>query len=594
MAFDASRSPTDILSVSLTTNTLNIVFPVCLLLAFLLLHWRRKSSPTLPDLPWVARNDRAWVLRDLRTRLWCSINYEEALRRAYDQYARHNKPCILATLDGEVVLLPPSNTSWLIAQPDNVLSVNGAHKHILQTRYTFPKPEIMDPTVHFDVIKSELTRQVFNVTPEVCDELAAAVDQIWGSEADSDFEYYSDADGWKTVVLFDSLTKIIARISNRVFVGLPLCRDEEYLKNAIGFAEDIAFSATILRLFPGILRPLVSRIVTCSNRKHTRAYTEILTPEILRRQGLQDETTSDSEAEHKDSETERPGDTAKNDFLQWLLTRSLTKSYLSPDEADPQIICARLLHVNFASVHTTSFIGTNALLDILAAPRNERVLETLRQEALDNMEPDAGSGPASRMWSRTAIAKMHYLDSALRETSRRASIIGVGVNQKVVAPGGITTPDGIHVPEGCMVATHSWGCHNDETLYEEADKYKAFRFVELRDRISSGLGDGDRDRADREKEYLDKAHLSFIATSPSYLGFGHGRHACPGRFFAAQELKLLLAYLLSRYEIQMVMEGGLGGNWNGKGIRPECYWAGPNHVPPMSAKVRVRRRKEFQ
>ncbi|OAL24026.1 hypothetical protein AYO20_10771 [Fonsecaea nubica] len=621
MASDAARSPADILSVSLTTTSLNIVFPVCLLLAFLLLRWRRKSNPTLPDLPWVARNDRAWVLRNLRTRLWCSINYEEALRRAYDQYARHNKPCILATLDGEVVLLPPSNTSWLIAQPDDVLSVNGAHKHILQTRYTFPKPEIMDPTVHFDVIKSELTRQVFNVTPEVCDELATAVDQIWGSEADPDFEYYSDADGWKTVVLFDSLTKIIARISNRVFVGLPLWsiavfsrrqftsvvfivqnanqawpagRDEEYLKNAIGFAEDIAFSATILRLFPGILRPLVSLIVTSSNRKHTRAYTEILTPEILRRQRLQDVTTADSKAEHKDSETEQPEDTAKNDFLQWLLTRSLTKSYPSPDEADPQIICARLLHVNFASVHTTSFIGTNALLDILAAPRNERVLETLRQEALDNMEPDARSGPASRMWSRTAIAKMHYLDSALRESSRRASIIGVGVNQKVVAPGGITTPDGTHVPEGCMVATHSWGCHNDETLYEGADKYKAFRFVELRDKVSSGLGDGDRDRADREKEYLDKAHLSFIATSPSYLGFGHGRHACPGRFFAAQELKLLLAYLLSRYEIQMVMEGGLGGNWNGKGIRPECYWAGPNHVPPMSAKVRVRRRKEFQ
>ncbi|KIW32981.1 uncharacterized protein PV07_04487 [Cladophialophora immunda] len=593
----ASVSLADKLSLSAITATaspLNLVVFACVLGFLLLRWWRRKNSPALPDLPWVARNDKAWILRDLRTRLWCLINYEEALRRAYDQYARHNKPCILATLDGEVILLPPSNTPWLIAQPDNVLSVNGAHKHILQTRYTFPKPEIMDPTVHFDVIKSELTRQVFNVTPEVCDELAAAVDQIWGSEADPDFEYYSDADGWKTVVLFDSLTKIVARISNRVFVGLPLCRDEQYLKNAIGFAEDIAFSATILRLFPGIVRPLVAPVATYSNRKHTREYTEILTPEIIRRQRLQQETASGPKSEHKGSEAEQTGDEAKNDFLQWLLTRSLTKSYPLPDETDPRIISARLLHVNFASVHTTSFIGTNALLDILAAPKNERVLETLRKEALDNMEPDAGSGPASSMWSRTAISKMHYLDSALRESSRRASIIGVGVNQKVVAPGGITTPDGTHLPEGCMVATHSWGCHNDESLYEGADKYKAFRFVELRDKISSGVGDGDRDKAEREKEYLDKAHLSFIATSPSYLGFGHGRHACPGRFFAAQELKLLLAYLLSRYEIQMVMEGGLGGNWNGKGIRPECYWAGPNHVPPMSAKVRVRRRKEFQ
>lgn len=88
----------------------------------------------------------------------------------------------------------------------------------------------MDPTVHFDVIKSELTRQVFNVTPEVCDELAAAVDEIWGT----------DTKEWEDVVLFESITKIIARTSNRVFVGLPLCECSfSFLSTRLGRMKQI-------------------------------------------------------------------------------------------------------------------------------------------------------------------------------------------------------------------------------------------------------------------------------------------------------------------------------------------------------------------
>jgi hypothetical protein len=56
-------------------------------------------------------------------------------------------------MDGDVILLPPSAIPWLIEQPESVLSVSGAHKHILQTKYTFPRPEIMDPTVHFGAIE---------------------------------------------------------------------------------------------------------------------------------------------------------------------------------------------------------------------------------------------------------------------------------------------------------------------------------------------------------------------------------------------------------------------------------------------------------
>lgn len=437
-------------------------------------------------------------------------------------------------------------------------------------------------------------------------------------------------------------------------------------------------------------------IITLPNRRHALAYTKILTPEVIRRQRLQQAQQTHTQGQVNTSGVKladsnnigQSGGRAaapNNDFLQWLLARSLTNLHksensLSPDERDPEIICARLLHTNFAAVHTTSFIGTNAILDILAAPLAEGVVETLRAEAVETMDADVEmdtdsdadleAGPVLdvnnssvdakaktktkrvvKMWSKKSLTRMHYLDSALRESSRRASIIGVGINHKVVAPGGITTPEGIYLPEGSMVAVHSWGLHNDEKVYSRAGTYRPFRFVEMKEEIGrrraqegnrksgggvssvTGLKGGNRDgkeekedgtdgvqeednrdghieKAD-ERAHLDKAHLQFVATSPTYLGFGHGRHACPGRFFAANELKLLIAYLLTRYDIQMVLEsdgsveessrrGAQGAaqgyndcniSGNGKGIRPECFWAGPNHVPPMGAKVRVRRRE---
>jgi hypothetical protein len=327
---------------------------------------------------------------------------------------------------------------------------------------------------------------------------------------------------------------------------------------------------------------MLAPLATYNTRKHAREFTRILTPEILRRQ------SQASHGQNNATPEEKPED-SKNDLLQFLLTRTQTSSQSTPAETDPEILCARLLNANFASIPTTSFIATNALLDVLASPRHERVHETLRREALDTMDGD-GDG-ADKAPQPTSLSEMHYLDSALRESSRRASILGVDLTRMVTAPGGVTTPEGWHIPQGCMIGTHSWAVHHDEDLYPDAEKYKAFRFVEMAD--STGAEGEDADGNENENKSSNPEgvplRLPLATTSPSYLGFDQ-----PEQSFATGVLKLLLAYVLSRYEIQMVMEGGIGGNWNGKGVRPECYWVGPVRVPPTGAKVRVRLRKEFQ
>ena len=46
-------------------------------------------------------------------------------------------------------MLPPSAIPWLINQPDTVISTDESTKHVLQTKYSFTVPEIMDKTIHF-------------------------------------------------------------------------------------------------------------------------------------------------------------------------------------------------------------------------------------------------------------------------------------------------------------------------------------------------------------------------------------------------------------------------------------------------------------
>lgn len=64
--------------------------------------------------------------------------------------------------------------------------------------------------------------------PDIVDELGAALeDEIPRSDGASFFPLnpieLSNSQDWTPIVAFEVITKIVSRIGNRVFVGLPLC-----------------------------------------------------------------------------------------------------------------------------------------------------------------------------------------------------------------------------------------------------------------------------------------------------------------------------------------------------------------------------------
>ena len=54
----------------------------------------------------------------------------------------------------------------------------------------------------------------------------------------------------------------------------------------------------------------------------------------------------------------------------------------------------------------------------------------------------------------------------------------------------------------------------------------------------------------RKREAGDKSS-QFVQSSTNYHVFGGGKHICPGRFFANNELKLALAQVLLKYDVRL-------------------------------------------
>ena len=96
----------------------------------------------------------------------------------------------------------------------------------------------------------------------------------------------------------------------------------------------------------------------------------------------------------------------------------------------------------------------------------------------------------------------------------------------------ITLSENVHLPKGSVIGVSGdrmW----DATVHDDPDKFDGYRFYRMRSSGASGASS-------------NQAHL--VSTSVDHLAFGHGKHACAGRFFVAHETKIALSHLLLKYD----------------------------------------------
>lgn len=82
-----------------------------------------------------------------------------------------------------------------------------------------------------------------------------------------------------------------------------------------------------------------------------------------------------------------------------------------------------------------------------------------------------------------------------------------------------------------MVRAHTLNL--DPQLWENPETFDGFRFEKLRSIPGNEL------------------KYQHATTGVDNINFGHGVWACPGRHFASSQMKVVMAYLLRHYDIQL-------------------------------------------
>ncbi|CAH0003192.1 unnamed protein product [Clonostachys byssicola] len=303
---------------------------------------------------------------------------------------------------------------------------------------------------------------------------------------------------WQQAPVMETMLELIARVSSRVFLGEELCRNSDWLAITKSYSINTSLAGDLLRQYPKWLRPFVCNFIPqCRElQKQVANGRKVLDPILRSRE-------EEREAALANGDTER----RYNDTIQWLVDESQGSSY------DP---VGAQLGFSVVATHTTTDLITETMIRLAERPE---LVDDLIQEIEDVLKVEG--------WTKTALFSMKRLDSVIKEAQRLKPLTSATMNRKATKR--VTLPGGLVLEKGdrCM---SDLGSMMDSTIYPNPDEYDGYRFFRMRDDRSAG----------------SKAHL--VSTSSAHLGFGHGKHACPGRFFAANEVKLLLCHLLYKYE----------------------------------------------
>ncbi|KAK5626154.1 hypothetical protein RRF57_001869 [Xylaria bambusicola] len=405
-----------------------------------------------------------------------------------------NQPYRMITDFGEVVMLQSEWFQEIRNNPHLTFIGTIAEERICEIPGFEPLATLGEDGMLVRIIATkQLTRSINQVTEPLSEEIALSLSINMGESTD-----------WHEIQVMPALRDITTRMSSRVFLGKELARSKEWLEIMTNYTTATLTAITKLTKYYPAIRPFLGRFTPECKQVQTyyKRARDLIEPVMEQRVALK-----------RAAVAARQPEPVYNDALEWIAKESKEHGFKC-DVANFQLM------ISVVAIGTTSDLLQCTLIDLI---RHPETMQAARDEIAQVLQTEG--------WKKTSLYSMKLLDSILKESQRIKpffSVPGLTAMRRSVEAD-ITLSDGTLIKKGSRIHidTHRMV---DPEVYENPEEWIGSRFYDLR--LQPG------------KEHL----AQLVTTSVDHIGFGHGKHACPGRFFAANELKIALCHLLMKYD----------------------------------------------
>lgn len=280
------------------------------------------------------------------------------------------------------MVLPKRYISEYKSLPTSVVSFQDAVKLRYAGDYSTIGHLGSDPNTFIHAVKFDLTKNLGYVLEALQTEAEFAIPTSL---------QLSD-DGWTEIPVYSKALRIVAILSGKMFVGYPLCRNEEWLETTVQYTLSAFLAGRAMLKIPRPIRRVVAPFVPEMKnlKRHQQVGTRLLRPII-------DERLS---ALEKD-----PNAVLPDDGISWFLRNSKPGS---PDR-EPESIALLQLILSLAAIDNTSQNFTHLMFDLCAYPE---FIGGLRKELEEVLKQEGG------ILTKASMPKLRKMESFMKESQR--------------------------------------------------------------------------------------------------------------------------------------------------------------------------------
>ncbi|KAI0182295.1 cytochrome P450 [Xylaria flabelliformis] len=425
------------------------------------------------------------------------------LATGYNRYIKNEKPFSMynsGNAERPMLFLPMKYLEEVRGARSNVMSLPKA----LDQRAGLDKIGgflLSDHVV--SVVRLAMTRALTQLTPEVNDKCVAAYK-----------EFMPPCSEWTEVNTMQLILRIWTRMISHVIVGAELSQSNAWLEEMNLFVPTCIKAVFSLRNGYSSSTYWLTRYTNNDIKAIFRLRSRVAKLlELLLRDRVK------AVRLRTQDDTGRKRIDLHADAIQWFVEEYARKG-IKPT-ADQ--LAQDILTLSLVSLASTTATTLGVIYDLLDRPDS---LSEIKQELKQSF------GGMGDKISRQALSQLIVLDSFAKESQRLNPINQISMHRLVLQDH--TFKDGFRVPAGTDIGfTNEQISKDSATWGEGGDKFDAHRFLRLRE-----IGESADSRA------------PMTAVTHDMLPWGTGAHACPGRFLAADGIKMMVLNLLFMYDVK--------------------------------------------